>query len=122
MRRCIETVGRRHRMLQQYFDRSGRRLRRDQAVDENGTLRDGVILRTAMAAMDAAPRGMPRFTDDFQLNRPGWRGSASSSESLFGDQQTAKHDAYKSYNDTLTNAWRKPAWADARSALSTPCP
>jgi hypothetical protein len=103
-------------MLQdQYFDsRTGRRLRRDEACDARGVLRDGCILRTPMTARDGMPQ-VPRFTDtDLSLNRPGFRTAPGTplADTLARD---ARHEAYCDYDTALTNAWRKPSgkFADA---------
>jgi hypothetical protein len=85
-------------------------------------LEDGVIIRTI------ARDGMPRFSNDaFARNRPGFRSGASSG-SWLDDYfiRDRRREAYRDYNDQLTNAWRRPR-ADAAAPEEEdddeiPCP
>jgi hypothetical protein len=106
-------------MLQQYFDRrTGRQLRQDEALDEHGVLRDGVIQRVRMSARDSR---MPRFAnDDFQLNRPGFRTANTGTPLADMLTRDAKAEAYAAHRDYLENSWRKPSGKVADAAEEEP--
>jgi hypothetical protein len=93
-------------MLQaRYFDRHGRELRRDEALDD-GVLKDGVTMRTPMQARDG-------FSDDpFALNKPGFRTASTGTPLADMLARDAKRDAYLDYENYITSAYR-PARADA---------
>jgi hypothetical protein len=129
----------------QYFDRRGRKLDPADALQDN-MLRDGVTVRVPLHLADAARSAVRplRITDArsdareywdaerdallvtdghgddlFGLHRPGFRVL----DNDFGG--TAKRDAYADYNRWTCVAYKTPPTptaADARSALSTPCP
>jgi hypothetical protein len=97
----------------QYFDsRTGRTLRQDEACDECGILRDGVVQRIPMSARDSR---MPRFIDD-ALHRPGFRSSSIGTLSD-GLARDAKAASYRDYNDYITQAYKKPVRADAAEQI-----
>jgi hypothetical protein len=106
-------------MHPQFYDRQGRRIPEHEARDRNGIIRDGVVMRTRMMARDGAPH--LRFTDARQFwdrhkdtllvtdaralggtegNKPGFRILDSPLN------RQAVNDAYRAYEDDLTNAWR----------------
>jgi hypothetical protein len=103
----------------QYFDsRSGRQLSEDEALDHNGVIKSGVILRTPMSARDA---GLPRFTNDagplrlvdgygnadpLALRRAGFR-QLVGGDSF--DLRDAKRAAYQDYIDRMSRVWRADA-------------
>ena len=103
----------------EYFRRDGQPLSREQALDRNGCIKDEVVARTRMTMRDSASR----FTDGRQFwdanrasllvtdaaalggtkgNQPGFRVL----DSAVNAQDRA--DAYRAYEDDLTNAWRTP--------------
>jgi hypothetical protein len=95
-------------MQPQYFARDGRQLTEEEAL-KNGILRDGVIKRVRMN--DGRVPAVPRFSDaDFQLNRPGFR---TASSDLLGDHRARddRREAYRDYENSLLNAYKKPARA-----------
>jgi hypothetical protein len=111
-----------------YFDRDGRELSKHEACDRNGVIKDGIVLRTRMQAMDAAPR--PLLARDAGPMRVNPTGSAQRSASPYllhvhdgtGDSGLAMHRpgfrvtdaplsdelqrAREDYLKDLTTAWR----------------
>lgn len=104
----------------EYFRRDGQPLSREQALDRNGIIRDGVIARTRMQMRDSANR----FTDGRSFwdanrasllvtdaaalggtkgNQPGFRVA----DAPINAQDRA--DAYRDYEDDLVNAWKGSA-------------
>jgi hypothetical protein len=102
-----------------YFDRQGNPLHEKDARDSRGILKDGVRVRVPMQMRDSANR----FTDGRSFwdahrdslqvtdiralggtegNKPGFRILDSAAN------RQAINDAYRQYNDDLTNAWKTP--------------
>jgi hypothetical protein len=109
----------------EYYDRQGRALSRELALDRNGIIRDGVISRIRMTARDGAAHGFKdaSFTDAHQFwdinrdsllvtdahalggtegNRPGFRVLDAPVN------RQAINDAYRAYEDDLVNAYKNP--------------
>jgi hypothetical protein len=99
----------------QYFTPDGRQLSERDALDERGNLKDGIIARTRMTARDSDSRS--RLCDGYgnddplALLRPGFRQLRSDDQ--LGDHhhllRDGKRDAYREYQDRMSNAWRTPA-------------
>ena len=113
----------------EYFRRDGQPLPREQALDRNGIIRDGVVARTRMTMRDSANR----FTDGRSFwdanrasllvtdaaalggtkgNQPGFRVA----DAPINAQDRAA--AYRAYEDDLTNAWK----GNVGSSRGTPPP
>jgi hypothetical protein len=111
------------------FFRNGIEITRRDAHDDRGILRDGVVARTRMTARDSASRF--HITDGngdggVALCRPGFRQLRSDDQ--LGDQLTrdSKREAYRDYQDRMSNAWRTPGKhadnAEENDDDEIPCP
>jgi hypothetical protein len=103
-----------------HFYYNGRRITADEALDADGAIRDGVVLRVPMFMRDghlnpsmtplqqevATYRGRltdaSGSTDQFAFSRPGYR--------ILHDAaaREARETAYQRYEDELVNAWKAP--------------
>jgi hypothetical protein len=103
-----------------HFYYNGRPITADEALDADGAIRDGVVLRVPMFMRDgrlnpsitplqqeiATHRGRltdaAGSTDRFTFSRPGYR--------ILHDvvAREARETAYQRYEDELVNAWKAP--------------
>ncbi len=103
------------------YRRHGRDATEDEALDEDGILRDGFSVTVPMTMRDSLQRSIAashlhdgRITDadggTLGLHRPGARYAARGS---FDD---AREEAYRLYDEEVANAWRQPAGTYPRNA------
>src|SRR5262245_56776615 len=103
-----------------HFYYNGRRITADEALDADGAMRDGVVLRVPMFMRDsrfnpsitplqqevAIHRGRltdaAGSTDILAFSRPGYRITHDAAA------REAREDAYQRYEDELVNAWKAP--------------
>lgn len=99
-----------------YFDRRGRELSKAEAFDHRGLIRDGVILRTRLSAMDNRSvghnRGPMRITDaagnaGLALQRPGFRCLLEDDASAHA-RAVARAVAYRDYEKSLCDQYKSP--------------
>ncbi len=100
--------------MTQYFDRHGRQLTADEALDEHGLIRSGVILRTSMQARDSrtpltdmqCTLGAAGVRDGLGgldgLHRPGSRVDYNINQDMLDEVERARRE----HDEHLANAWR----------------
>ena len=90
-----------------FFDRTGLRVPRHEALDANGAVRSGISMRTSMLAMDSLQRAV---ADDAAL-REMWR-----------DGRVAVEEARQEMIQETSNAWRNPGGLHTGDAAPSASP
>lgn len=109
-------------MYGRYFDSNGDEVAEHDALDRNGVLRDGCMMRVPVTLRDSTARrayfvdGGGNPLDLTAGNKPGFRIRPNDA------RRKLVEDSYQAYEQTLTTAWRGTCDDEAECDLSGDCP